>query len=96
MTALQSEVRLQRGLVCSRQSTPSVKFCMLYVRVLKSLDDASLANALLEALLKCQIVFCMYINALPCPVFRVKVIEEALQEAIIAGQESGCFVDLWH
>ena len=48
MTALQSEVRLQRGLVCSRQSTPSVKFCMLYVRVLKSLDDASVANALLD------------------------------------------------
>ena len=48
VTALQSEVRLQRGLVCSRQSTPSVKFCMLYVRVLKSLDDASVANALLD------------------------------------------------
>ena len=25
----------------------------------------------------------------------MKIFEEALQEAIIAGQESGCFVDLW-
>ena len=29
-------------------------------------------------------------------VFRVNIFEEALQEAIITGRESGCFVDLRH
>ena len=29
-------------------------------------------------------------------VFRVNIFEEALQEAIITGRESGCFVDLGH
>ena len=68
---------------------------MLYVQVLKSLDDTSFGKAQLEALLKCQVVHYTCVKALPCPVFRVKIFEEALQEAIIAGQESGCFVDLW-
>jgi len=67
---------------------------MLYMRVLKSLDDASVGKAQLEGLLKCKVVHYKCVKALPCPVFRVKIIEEALQEAIIAGQESGCFVDL--
>ena len=72
-----------------------VKFCMLYVQVLKSLDDAPIVKAQLEALLKCQVVHYMCVKALPCPVFRVKIFEEALQEAKIAGRESDCFVDLW-
>ena len=72
-----------------------VKFCMLYVQVLKSLDDAPIVKAQLEALLKCQVVHYMCVKALPCPIFRVKIFEEALQEAKIAGRESDCFVDLW-
>ena len=63
--------------------------CCMYVRVLKSLDDASIGKAQLQALLKCHVHYL----PLPCPVFRVKIFEEALQEAIaiIGGQaKSGC------
>ena len=96
VAALRSEVRLQKSLGCSRLSTPSpVKFCMLYMRVFKGLDDASIGKVQLEALLKCQVVHYMCVKTLPCPVFRVKIFEEALQRAIVAGRESGCFVDLW-
>ena len=65
-----------------------VKFCVI-------LDDAPIGKAQLETLLKCQVVQYTCIKALPCPVFKVKIFEEALQLAIIAGRESGCFVDLW-
>ena len=45
---------------------------MLCMQVLKSLNDAPIVKAQLEALLKCQVVHYMCVKALPCHVFRVK------------------------
>ena len=99
LAALRLELRSQRDVgrdACGQlKSASPVKFCSLYVRVVKRLGHSSFGKTQLEELLQCQVVQYLCIKHHPSPVFRVKILENDLHGALDTGRKSGCFVDLW-
>ena len=85
---------LHAGLEAGSSRKPKSDTCYIYVR-LSGMGDTPIGKGCLESILKCQILQYSCIWASHTPSFKVKILKDALHDALFAGRSAGCLVDLW-
>ena len=76
-----------------RVQPQSAGTCLLYVR---SRETDGGGKLFLESVLRCRVLQYTCVRNSPSFAYKVRINENELQSALMAGRASGCFVDLWH